>query len=155
MCELVKVDPASPSGLVWVQPKAKRCKVGSTAGSLTSHGYWVVVLNYKKHYAHRLVWELTYGTIPPNMQVDHIDRDRGNNKLSNLRLVSLQDNNLNKDVYSTNKTGVRNVHLNSKGTYTAQVKYRGKVHSKNFHCLEEAKLWVLATRKRLNPHYAN
>ena len=46
-----------------------------------------------KHYSgHRLIYETFYGEIPENMVIDHIDGNRSNNKLNNLRLVSYSDN---------------------------------------------------------------
>jgi len=43
-------------------------------------------------YAHRVVWEAAYGPIPEGMQIDHLDADAGNNALSNLDLVTPQQN---------------------------------------------------------------
>lgn len=43
-------------------------------------------------YAHRLVWEAAHGPIPEGMQIDHLDSDAGNNALSNLDLVTPQEN---------------------------------------------------------------
>ena len=43
---------------------------------------------------HRLAWFLHYGTLPIN-QVDHIDGDRSNNKIDNLRDVTSQQNHFN------------------------------------------------------------
>lgn len=43
-------------------------------------------------YAHRLVWEAANGPIPEGMQIDHLDCDAGNNALSNLDLVTPQEN---------------------------------------------------------------
>lgn len=48
--------------------------------------------NNKKISAHRLVWEAFNGPIPEGMVIDHIDGNRSNNALSNLRLVSQSDN---------------------------------------------------------------
>ena len=46
-----------------------------------------------KHYSgHRLIYETFCGEIPENMVIDHIDGNRSNNKLNNLRLVSYSDN---------------------------------------------------------------
>ncbi|MCU1197511.1 HNH endonuclease [Stenotrophomonas maltophilia] len=43
-------------------------------------------------YAHRLVWEAAHGPIPEGMQIDHLDSNAGNNALSNLDLVTPQEN---------------------------------------------------------------
>lgn len=42
--------------------------------------------------AHRLIWESVFGKIPQGMQVNHIDFNRKNNSLSNLEIVSPQEN---------------------------------------------------------------
>jgi len=49
---------------------------------------------YKDHVysIHRLVYETFNGPIPDGMKIDHIDGDRSNNALSNLRLVTQSDN---------------------------------------------------------------
>lgn len=41
---------------------------------------------------HRLVWETFNGKIPANLEIDHKDRNKHNNKLSNLRLVTHSEN---------------------------------------------------------------
>lgn len=63
------------------------------------NGYKRVVLNSVKHSVHLLVWQTFKGEIPKGMVIDHIDGNRGNNKLENLRMVSQSEN-------------VRNAYLN-------------------------------------------
>ena len=46
----------------------------------------------KQLLVHRLMWETFHGPIPPNMTIDHIDGDNGNNSLENLQLMTLEDN---------------------------------------------------------------
>lgn len=64
----------------------------------SSYGYIYIVLSIKgKKYnlrGHRLAWYLHYGELPKNF-IDHIDGDRANNKIENLRDVTVQENNFN------------------------------------------------------------
>jgi len=41
---------------------------------------------------HRIVWKAFNGKIPQGMEIDHIDEDRSNNALSNLRLLTKGQN---------------------------------------------------------------
>ena len=47
---------------------------------------------YDYRYIHQLVWETFVGEIPEGMEIDHIDTDKTNNSLSNLRLVDRSGN---------------------------------------------------------------
>ena len=65
------------------------------------HGYYVIRLskdkNRKKEKLHRLLYNTFIGEIPEDMFVDHIDRDKKNNNLCNLRLLTKSQNNINSD----------------------------------------------------------
>lgn len=73
------------------------------------------MLDGRKLYVHRVVWELAYGPIPDGMCIDHIDGDRSNNRLSNLRLVTLSVNQRNAKIPSNNKMGIVGVYPFAKG----------------------------------------
>ena len=68
---------------------------------LNSSGYLVVDLSKDKSrktlYIHRLLYTTFIGSIPAKMEIDHIDRDRVNNKLDNLRLATRTQNEENKN----------------------------------------------------------
>lgn len=51
-------------------------------------GYQSVTIKGKRHYLHRLMWELFYGEIPQGTVVTHNDGDKTNNQLSNLSLTT-------------------------------------------------------------------
>ena len=69
---------------------------GKRAGTVSVHGYRVVTINRKKHMAHRLIWEMHNGPIPDDMEIDHINRNKVDNRIENLRVVTRAMNERNK-----------------------------------------------------------
>lgn len=103
-----------------VKPSAK-VKIGDIAGC-NHKGYIALTINKEFVYAHRLAWFYVNKEWPKN-EIDHIDMDRSNNKISNLRDVTIKQNLWNrKNPNKTNKsTGVLGVRSQKNGSYTAQI----------------------------------
>lgn len=85
-----------------INAKGQIEKNGKVVGRIGPKGYMLICLsekslgiNSRAYMAHRLVWLLTYG-YEPTCNLDHIDRDRTNNSISNLRLANPQLNCRNK-----------------------------------------------------------
>ena len=76
-------DESSPSCLRWASARSNM-KAGDVAGSLKPDGYWKVRNRGTPRGVHIVVWEMFNGPIGPR-EVDHIDGNPGNNKISNLR----------------------------------------------------------------------
>src|SRR5699024_10471898 len=76
----------------WINRKGKRLKP-----DWNSAGYGRVTLSKsgktKRYFVHRLVYESYYGEIPNEMQVHHIDENKQNNSIQNLKLVTQRENN--------------------------------------------------------------
>jgi hypothetical protein len=69
---------------------------GKEAGTLDCFGYIQVKIDGKFHRAHRIIWAMLHGAYPKRpMMIDHIDRNRMNNRWDNLRLVTHSQNLLN------------------------------------------------------------
>ncbi|WP_198136981.1 HNH endonuclease signature motif containing protein [Nitrobacter hamburgensis] len=68
-------------------------------------GYIICEIGGKHHAIHRLIWQLERGPIPEGFFVDHIDGNRSNNRLDNLRLVTMEGNAHNMAMTSRNKSG--------------------------------------------------
>jgi hypothetical protein len=107
------------------------------------HGYHLVRLyndSKKKMFrVHRLV-AMVYIPNPENKaEVDHIDRDKSNNHVSNLRWATRSENNQNTIFRKDNKLGIKNICWDE---YCKRYKYQKKImenrHSKCFRTLEEA-----------------
>ena len=86
---------------------------GTEAGSLHKSGYLHVSFDGKKHKLHRLIWEYHNGSQPEGV-IDHINGDKADNRIENLRDVSQQtncqnmkprDNAVISGVYKRNKRG--------------------------------------------------
>tara|TARA_R110000787_G_scaffold112077_3_gene221012 strand:+ start:1613 stop:2293 length:681 start_codon:yes stop_codon:yes gene_type:complete len=106
-------------------------------------GYYTVGLSkngkIKNFYIHKLVYIINNPTEDiTGFQVDHIDNDRINNKIENLRKATRSENMSNKKVHKNNKLGVKNIHKNKNNTYTFNLMKNGIKYYKTFKILEEA-----------------
>lgn len=88
---------------IWVRedgciylPQSGKHKAHWTFGSEHSHGYLQVKIAGKKYMVHRLVVETYLGDIPTDCEVDHINRDRKDNRKDNLRVVTPSENSRNR-----------------------------------------------------------
>jgi hypothetical protein len=78
--------------LIWRVNSKRNKKAGDVAGGFCpSSGYMVIKINGNMYYNHRIIWLLVYGEFPKQF-IDHIDMNRGNNRLNNLRLATNQQN---------------------------------------------------------------
>jgi hypothetical protein len=115
---------------------------GKIAGFKTVVGYWAVGINLgdgtKVYQAHRLVWLHQKGVWPKH-QVDHLDRDKLNNRIENLADVRASENNQNKK-QRVGKSGVKGVHWSEAvNKWNAQANHNGKkFHFGFFDTIEEA-----------------
>ena len=82
---------------------------GRPTGRVTKQGYIHISIGHKDYFAHRLAWFYTHGEWPEGI-VDHIDRDKKNNAINNLRIVSKSQNAVNSKMLSTNTSGFKGVH---------------------------------------------
>lgn len=98
----------------------RRYKLGWKPAKLsnTTGGYLRVGLpNNKQVTVHRVVWLLTYGTLPEKpYEIDHINNDRKDNRIENLRLATKTENQSNR---LSNKKSVSQ----HKGVYLLKGKY--------------------------------
>jgi len=77
-----------------VTPKSYRVAVGDVAGGVHSKGYIHIKIDGVTRFAHRLAWLYVFGSLP-KQQIDHINRIKTDNRISNLRDVSATENNRN------------------------------------------------------------
>ena len=93
-----------------VYRESRGCKkAGEGAGYIVPRGYLYIKIDGKSYKLHRIAWLMFYGEDPKEWEIDHIDRDKANNKISNLRLADRVSNCLNKGISKANTSGVTGV----------------------------------------------
>lgn len=115
-----------------------------------SNGYVVANLGGHTVRLHDFVMAFDIDHKPEGMFVDHINRDKKDNRIANLRLVTPIENTTNKALHGRNKTGVTGVCRSKSGRYRAYAKYNGKqVSLGTFDTLEEARMARVEAEQRL------
>lgn len=120
--ECFELDLESPTGLKWKErPRHHFLSDRSYnntnvkfknkhAGTKRKDGYLAIYFTYNgvrtSYKIHRIIYAMHHKTeIPNGVLIDHIDRDKANNKIENLRLVNYTQNLANKVVYRNNTSG--------------------------------------------------
>jgi HNH endonuclease len=135
-------------GLYWKKSCGSAGK-GRRAGNINSWGYRRILINRKMHKEHRLIFLLFHGYLPP--MLDHINGDRADNRIENLRECTASQNLQNKAMHKNNKTGVKNVYWCGRAKrYVVSVICSGTRFVKLCKTLEEAA--KIAEKKRNELH---
>lgn len=103
--------------------------------------------------AHRLAWFYVTGSWPKE-QIDHINRDRSDNRWSNLREATQLENQQNKVAYSSNTSGHKGIRFDPRwsGRYCADICLNGVKHRARFKTLDEAIEWRTQKEQDLHPY---
>lgn len=120
-------DP-STGDLCWKIRPANNVKVGVPIRAINTSGYYHVGFRRKVYTVHRLVWLMTHGEWP-ELEIDHINLDKLDNRLENLRLATKGQNltNIPKGCGLTSQyKGV--CWKKSNNCWTAQISHNGKCH---------------------------
>lgn len=118
----------------WKETKSNRAVKGSLAGCTDVDGYRIITIEKVALRAHRIAWLMFYGYWPSD-DIDHINRIKSDNRISNLRVVTNQQNQINKDkggFYGGRPTSskYKGVSKYKGGKWRAHIKSDGK-----FRCL--------------------
>jgi hypothetical protein len=124
---------------VWVRASSNRISVGDRAGCLGVNGYWSIRLDGNLYYEHRLAWLWHHGKFP-DIDLDHIDGDKWNNRIENLREATMSENIANSRLSQANHSGRKGVSWNKRlGRWHAYIVVSGKrKHLGFFETLDEA-----------------
>lgn len=98
---------------------------GRVAGSPhPKYGYWLVRYPGGRIRRSRLVWEMHHGPIPEGLEVDHINQQRDDDRIENLRLLTRSENGANRRPYAKSGfAGVRKMGLKWEARITIDKKY--------------------------------
>jgi hypothetical protein len=130
----------SNTGVFKRRTKTLRLKIGDKVGCIGNHGYLVISLNGKTYLAHRLAWLINKGEPLPKI-IDHINGDKLDNRICNLRSVTKSENNWNQKRHSINNMSKElGVSFNKRsGKYTSGItKNYIYYHLGTFSTLKEA-----------------
>ena len=130
-------------------------KNNKIAGGINSKGYVAIKIKNKLYKAHRLAWLYVYGEWP-NI-VDHINRIRNDNKLSNLRLATPSQNQFNSNLRKDNTSGIKGVTWAKQSKkWLVQIRIdKKKTHIGIYKNFEMAKIAIDLARKKYHKEFAN
>jgi hypothetical protein len=119
MRELLHYDPET--GIFRYNVSKGPARRGDVAGTIGNHGYVQIRVRGKKQLAHRLAWLYVHGVWPAEL-LDHINRDKTDNRIANLRECDQTHNMQNKAIYKSNSSGCIGVTwLRSEGKWLARI----------------------------------
>ena len=144
--------------LIWkIKPSSRghSVKVGDIAGTLKSHGYLCVGINYNSYRAHRLIFLMHKGYLPKT--IDHINGDKLDNRIENLRAATVGQNQHNRKTNANNTSGYKGVSWNkAQKKWVARITLERKnIHLGYFANVEEAAEVVRKAREELHGSFAN
>lgn len=114
--------------LYWKYTISNKAIEGHIAGTLKQTGYIEIQYNKKRYYAHRIIYEMHVGIIPEGFVVDHINKNRSDNRLKNLRCVPHYINLHNQRVSKRNTSKAIGIHwAKDKQKWVAKKTIKGKL----------------------------
>lgn len=157
MLDVIEYDP--DTGLFrWKKRPSARCAEGwFSGGCLGKKGYLGFRVFYERYYAHRLAWALHSGSLSESVEIDHINGNKADNRIINLRVASPSQNQHNKNKYLNNKSGLKGICLDARsGKWRAKFNCDGVRYELGlFEMIEEAKTALIAARSKAHGDFAN
>lgn len=153
--ELLEYSPET-GVFVW-KIKRKKVNPGDIAGTIKSNGYRNITINRHEYGAHRLAWLYVHGKFPARY-IDHINRNKQDNRLVNLREATPQQNTHNRRGDKNSKTGIKGVYFkpkNARRCFESWIMCSGKQHYLGrFKTAEEASVAYQAAATTLHGKFA-
>jgi hypothetical protein len=139
------------TGMVTWKISERKRRAGKAVGTLNAGGYLVCSIDGSLFYVHRIAWALATGSIDCELQIDHINGNRSDNRLGNLRLCDNAQNNWNKP----GKT-FKGAYLDKRdGRWDAKIRVRGReIHLGRFSTPELAHMAYCKAAAELHGDFA-
>lgn len=140
--------------LFWRHGLDNQVNAGDEAGGVNSCGYVSVSIKDRKYPVHRLIWVM-HGNKPVEF-IDHINRDRSDNRIENLRAATNAENTRNAGIRKDNTSGIKGVSWRRQNKkWSGKVAFQGKqYHAGYFETKEECAEAVKELRNRLHGEFA-
>lgn len=134
----------------WKVDRQPPVKAGDEAGHLKTNGYIVMSVDGHACAGHRLAWFFVYGEWPKN-EIDHIDGNRSNNAISNLRDVtkSINQQNIRSARKHNKSSGLLGV-TKDRNAWVCRIKLNGKTYHSRHKSKEAAALTYLNAKRQLH-----
>jgi hypothetical protein len=146
LLERLSYDPET-GVFTWLKSHSNNAKNGEEAGRLTQDGYRSININNTNYLSHRLAWFYVYGAFPSD-NLDHINRNRSDNRISNLRIASHKENNM-------NRTGKGYTWFKRDQKWKAQIQVdKSNKHLGYFDTWQEAQAAYLEAKKKYHPTWS-
>lgn len=151
-----KFDYDSITGEFTFKECSHKHRIGTRAGCIHHSGYRFINLFGKGYAEHRLAWIYMFGKIPTEM-IDHIDGNKSNNCISNLRCATRSNNTANATLRKDSTSGVKGVNW-----HTVTGKWMCRVQSNKlriilgyFDTIEAAELAAKNYRESVHKEFTN
>ena len=154
-CDAIRTAFTYDNGVLrWQIVQGYRAAVGSAAGGKGKEGYVKIKWKGKMYQAHRLIFAYHHSWLPD--EVDHINGNRADNRIENLRAATKNLNQHNAQRRSDNKSGVKGVHWCERDErWIAIIRHDNKVAFRGYYRdLSAAKIAVQEARKHLHGSFA-
>lgn len=137
-------DYRADGKLIWKTPRSHKISVGDESGCLAKYGYLKTGYNGKTYLTHRVIWFWHHGEWPKI--IDHINGVKTDNRIENLKNVSLRENCSNKICHRKGKlvgTQAAGKKFNAKIKHNGKTIYLGTYNSEK----EAASVYLKAAKK--------
>lgn len=114
-----------------------------------------VYFNGKNHHGQRLVYIINNGAIPKNHDIDHINGNKLDNRIENLRACTRSQNLMNAKLSKANTSGYKNVSERADGTFIVRITVKGEMYKQTgFKTAAAANTHARKMRVKLAGEYA-